>query len=482
MNVALTTPYFDPLAVVAGKSGRPRRGHLPLLGVGYLAGALKARGHQVVFVDAVSKGLDVPSIAGMLRETHPDLVGISCISTQAAEKAYALARALREALGSVPLVMGGAHVTSFGGLVLDQCPELDAVIPGEGELVFAELADALAKGLGPKDVRGLIYRANDGTITETEAAPFTDDLDKIPFPDRSIYDHAHFRPLTNLGMDTTQPATAVITSRGCPWNRCRFCFRGGYYQSKYRRRSPENVVAEVRDVVRNCRVRQIKFLDDNFCVNERWVTRFCDLIDRERLGISWAVLGRVDTVTETMLKRMARSGCRSVQYGIESGNQELLDLIDKGITLEQTRRAVTLAKRAGLSVMGFCILGLPTETPAMTGKTVDFACSLNIDYMFFAPYHPFDGTVLAEMAAEMGTFMDNDSRDPTSPPFVPGTYESREQLQRAVVRAYRRYYFRPAYAARALYCCLRRPSLAANYARAIIDFVKIVQTTGKIKI
>ena len=477
MIVALTTPFYDPLAIVAGRTGRSRYGHLPLLGAGYVAGALRARGHQVSFVDAMATGLDVKSTVERVRASRPDIIGISCISTRAAQNAYALAKGLRDALGNVPIIMGGAHVTSFGGLVLEQCADLDAVVPGEGELVFAELVDAYGKGLGPDAVPGVIFRGSDGAVRESGTAPFIKNLDEVPLPDRSIYDQSLYRPLMNLSLDSTKPATSMITSRGCPWNRCRFCFRGGYYQSRYRRRSPENAVEEVRDIVQNFGVRQIKFLDDNFCINERWVTRFCDLLDAEGLRIDWAVLGRVDTVTESMLKRMARSGCRSVQFGIESGNQELLDMIDKGITLEQIRQAVRWAKSAGLSIMGFCILGLPSETPEMTRRTVEFACELNIDYMFFVPYHPLEGTVLAEIALETGTIVDS-TDDIHSPPYVPDTYASREALQQAILRAYRRYYIRPAYAALAVSRCAHRPSLVVNYARAVMDYTTIVLKKG----
>lgn len=471
-KVAIVLPPYDPLGAAGG--GKSRYGYLPPLGAGYLAGVLRRSGHEVVFVDAMSRRLSLEAAAAETASHGADVVGISCMSTWRVHVAYQLAALLREKAPDAFLVMGGAHITSFGELALRQCPALDAAVPGEAEFVFAELVDALAAGRPPASVPGLILRTAEGGVLATEPAPLPRDLDAVPFPDRSIYDHRLYFPNSNLGLDTSRPATAMITSRGCTWNRCRFCFRGGFYDPKYRRRSPENVAEEAAQIVAETGVRQIKFLDDNFCINERWVDRFCGLLDERGLNIRWGVLGRVDTSTKSMLKRMAASGCKNIQFGIESGNQRLLDLIGKGTTLDQIREAVSWAKAAGLSVMGTCILGVPTETPEETDATIRFACELNIDYMFFFPYHPFHGTELAEMAAAEGTVFPEECEDFHYPIFKPSAYASREQLRQKAMEAYRRYYFRPAYWAMMARGAARNPYLLKNHAASAMTFLSMM--------
>jgi len=472
-RVVLVTPPFMSLGVHVGRK-RPK-GCLPPLGVGYLAGVLRQQGNPVFYIDAMGSGLSVEETVEKVVGYSPDIVGISCMSSRGASTAYGLVSRLRDRLPRVFLVMGGAHVTSFGELALRECPALNAIIPSEGEYIFAELVHALEENRPLHQVPGVILRDERGVIQRNPEAPLPGELDRIPFPDRAIYDKTLYYPLMNLGMNSLEPATSIITSRGCPWNRCRFCFRGGYHDPKYRRRSPENVVDEIESIVRDTGVRQFKFLDDNFCINTKWITRFCDLLDERGLSIRWSVLGRVDTVREVMLDRMAKSGCASVQFGVESGNQRLLDLMDKGITLEQICQAVAWAKKAGLMTMATCILGLPTETPAEADQTIRFACGLNVDFMFFFPYAPLHGTVLAEMARKEGIVYDDVVEDVHFPVFVPYTYESRKQLQQKVRQAYLRYYLRPAYWARQAKLLAQRPYLITNNLYALTYFLSMLR-------
>jgi len=203
-------------------------------------------------------------------------------------------------------------------------------------------------------------------------------------------------------------------------------------------------VEEIRWLVRDLGYREIIFFDDNFCIHEKWIERFCDLIDREKLRFAWTVEGHVRTVTRSMLKRMATSGCYNIFYGIESGNQELLDLIDKGYTLDRVREAVAWAKEAGMEIRGSFILGLPMETPEMSRKTIRFACELDIDFAQFIPFHVWPGVELESFALAHGKKVPwNDVF--VAPSYVPDTYPDAETLAAMVREAYISFYFRPAY-------------------------------------
>lgn len=459
MRIVFVLPPYDYSKSVGNTRRRVQIGLLPPLGVGYLASSLEAAGHEAVLVDAVAEQLDVVEAAEAVASHRPDIVGISSFTTLAPNSAYAVARAIKSRLPDTPMVMGGPHTTSFPQTILDDCPEVDLLIPGDAETVLCEVVDRMARGVSCQGVRGIVYRDQAGATVATPPAPVVRDLDLLPHPDRRIYKQGLYEPLPSLS--PRRPATSVITSRGCPWGRCKFCYQGGEYAAPYRRRSPENVIDELRALVRHWGIRNVVFWDDNFCVLPKWIDRFCDLLDREHLDLVWSVLARVDTVRPEMLRRMARSGCYSIQYGIESGCQRILDMINKGHTLQQCRDAVRWAKQAGMDTRGFFVLGFPSETPEDSEETIRFACELNIDYVVFFSYHVAPGTALTELALAHGRVGAFEGQH--LPSYVPNTYSSAEQLGDMVKSAYRRYYLRPAYIARALWRGVRRPSVLKNH-------------------
>ena len=459
MKVVLVIPPFDFAKSVRNVRRRTKSGILPPLGVGYLAACLEERGHSAALVDAMAEHLDIPGTVQAVAAHRPDLVGVSASTTLNVANTFETAKGLRAKLGDTPIVMGGPHVTAFPETVLDECPEADVLIPGDGEIVLADLADRFDAGRTYEDLRGIVFRGDGGKAVATPPADIVKDADRFPHPARHIYNQALYSPLPSLG--TRRPATTVITSRGCPWGRCRFCYQGGKYAARYRRRSPGNVADEVGRLVKDHGIRNIVFWDDDFCAMPKWVDTFCDLLDRERHDLVWSVLARAGSVTRDMLRRMASVGCCSVQFGIESGNQELLDLIDKGITLDQCRDAVRWAKEAGLGTIGTFILGFPTESPEMSEKTIRFACELNVDYVMFFPYGVAPGTRLAEVAVREGRVLPYQG-DAFSPGYLPKEYASADDLANVVMAAYRRYYLRPAYFRRALWRGISHPEVLKN--------------------
>lgn len=459
VKIVLVIPPFDFARSVRNVRRSGKSGILPPLGVGYLAASLEEHGHVVSFVDSMAERFDVEQAVAAVEAHGPELVGISALTTLNVGNTYALASALRKRLGNIPLVMGGPHVTAFHKTILEECGDVDILIPGDGELALAELADRLSAGHDWQDIRGLVYRDGAGNTVATHPAEVVKDIDRFPHPARRIYNQALYRPLQSLG--ARRPATTVITSRGCPWAKCRFCYQGGEYATPYRRRSPENVADEVCRLAKEQGMRNIVFWDDDFCVMPRWIEKFCGLLVKENLDLVWSVLARASSVTREMLHTMASAGCCSVQFGFESGNQELLDLIDKGITLDQCRDAVRWTKEAGLGTIGTFILGFPTESPEMSEKTVRFACELNVDYVMFFPYGVAPGTKLAEVAAREGRVLEYQG-DAFSPGYVPKEYSGAEELAQVVIAAYRRYYLRPAYIRRALWRGVTHPEILKN--------------------
>jgi len=440
VRVVLVVTPFNLGHSWGGKSSM-KEGILPSLGVGYLAAALRKRGHDVVLIDSPALGYDVNDAARAVLREQPTIVGISCITARAGA-AYDLARVLRREKPDLILAMGGPHVTAFHTRIPEQCPEIDALFPGEAEWTFADYVDDIDAGRNPAGLPGVDCRTPQGEWIFGPPHEPVKRLDELPIMAWDLYNPNLYRPLPSQGR--YHPVATMLTSRGCPWSRCRFCYHRSCYGHPYRRRSPENCVDEIRWLVRDLGYREIIFFDDNFCIHEKWIERFCDLIDREKLRFAWTVEGHVRTVTRTMLRRMAASGCYNIFYGIESGNQELLDLIDKGYTVDKVREAVAWAKEAGMEIRGSFILGLPTETPEMSRKTIRFACELDIDFAQFIPFHVWPGVELESFALAHGKKVPwNDTF--VQPSYVPNTYPDAETLAAMVREAYISFYFRPSY-------------------------------------
>ena len=468
MKIVFVMPTFE-LVKSYGGGGVLRRGILPPLGVGYLAASVEAAGHQAAFVDAQALNIDEAETVRRVLALSPDVVGISCL-TQLAAAARTTAALLKKARPDLPIIMGGAHVTSFFDSIPADMPEVDILVPGEGEQTLVELLAAMQSGAPLDTVKGIIHRGPDGQPVATPVREPLRDQDLLPHPARHLYEEQYYIPLPN--QCRRRPATTVITSRGCPYGKCRFCFQGGRYAAPYSRRSPENVIDELKQLSARG-IREILFWDDNFCINGKWIARFCDLLDSERLNLTWTVFGRVNTVTEEMLRRMAKSGCYSIHYGLESGSQKMLDAIKKGITLDQVRQAVKWAKRAGLEIRGSFIFAMPGDTPEIAEETIRFACELNIDWMIFYPYHPCAGTSLGETAMIEGVIAPPDA-EMHQPVYVPKGYRDAAQVAETVRSAYRRYYLRPRYILRALWR-LRNPVVLRNYLNGFRFWLKLVK-------
>ncbi len=463
IKVVFVMPPYPFAQTIGSKQRKKLIGLLPPLGVGYLSSFLEKNGpYSCNFVDAIAEQLDEETTVKRIVELNPQIVGISSFTTFIPNSAYSLVKKLRQHLKNVPIIMGGPHTTSFGDSVLLDCPEIDFVIPGDAELTLFELLENLRQDKSPYNIKGIIYKNQNNEIIATPPAQIVNNLDILPFPARHIYNENLYEPLPSLS--PKRPAMPMITARGCPWARCKFCYQGGKYASPFRRRSPENVVNEIKELISNYKVKNIIFWDDNFCIFPEWIEKFCSLIKSEKINIVWSVLSRVNTVTKEMLQQMADAGCYSIQFGIESGNPEILKLIRKGHTLEQCRNAVKWAKEVGMETRAFFVLGFPTETPEMSDETIKFACELNIDYVVFFSYYIAPGTPLAEIALREGQCYEFVGQ--VFPSYLPNTYPDFKTLANKVQSAYRRYYLRPRYFARTILRTVRRPHHALNQLKA----------------
>ncbi len=437
MKVALITPPYDLFRQGYDSKKSISRGYMPPLGIGYIAAVLEKDGHQVKIIDSAPLKYSNIDIKQELDKFAPEVIGISTNIGDARE-ALELGSFLKEQF-NVPMIMGGPYATNSFEQIFQRSKDIDYIVIGEGERSVPELLKAIDANLPPEDIKG-IYSHKSKVDTNTD--PFSEsihNLDEIPFPARHLYDNTLYIPLPNHSKQL--PATSMITSRGCPYARCSFCYQAGTFAQRYRRHTPDRVVEEIKDLVENYGIKEILFWDDLFTINSQWISKFCELLKNQRIEITWSCYGWAATVTPEMLLKMKEAGCYLVKYGFESCDQDLLDSLNKDITIDQIRNAVMWSKQAGIEVDGSFILALPGQTPEKDRKIIDFAISLDLDVVGFCSFHPLPGTRLYNLALEKGEI--DEYQGLHEPNFVPEGYQSKEQIRKMVKDAYRKFYLRP---------------------------------------
>jgi len=468
MRIALVTPPYNLLEEGYGTKMYSRHCAYPPLGIGYVASGLEGAGHDIRIIDGQSALMGNAAIGEAVRGFGAEAVGISAV-TACADSACKLATFLKKKL-AIPVFMGGAHPTCFPEAVYERTREIDFLVIGEGERTAVEMAALIGQKAEWKNVDGICFLDDADNFIRTGRRGPVGDLDEIAPPARHLYDSRLYRPIPNLYRQL--PATNMITSRGCPYARCAFCYESGRMKQPYRRHSPERVIAEIKELVRTRGIREIAFWDDNFIARNDWAKRFCELLIAEKLGITWSAYSRVDMVDKETLSLLARAGCWSIFYGLESGSQELLDVIDKGITLEQGRSAVRWTHEAGIQTRGSFMLALPGENPGLAKKTVDFAIELDLDSAQFLTTYPEYGTKLYDKAASKGQFMEYRGRHGVT--YVPEGYRDADEVEKAMRRAYTRFYLRPSFCLK----YLRRIKTREDFFKFFEGFKMILGITG----
>jgi anaerobic magnesium-protoporphyrin IX monomethyl ester cyclase len=382
-RVLLIYPYFNP---------RRDRSvfRFPPLGIGYVGASLREAGHDVRLLDCTFLRREEARQAALAERA--DVVGIYCMATMLGHAVW-FARSLRDRCNL--LVAGGPLPTCDPALFM---AHFDVVVRGEGEETMVELLHAFERGTDLGAVQGIVYRH--GQVTSpmgeqgfvlTADRPPARDLDRIPFPARDLLPNASY--IRHGKATYGYSITTVMSTRGCPF-RCEFCsnvIHGG----TYRERSPENVIAEIEEALA-MGYERISFADDVFTLNRRRVSDICNEILRRGLRFQWECLGRVDAMNDQMALEMKRAGCTRIYFGIESGSDQILKLMDKRITTQQAREAVGAAHRAGLEVGAFFILFYPGDTDDTVMETLRFARSLPLDYLGLTLPYLLPGTALLE--------------------------------------------------------------------------------------
>ena len=353
------------------------------LGLCYVAAAFEKAGAEVIILDFIVRKYSPQKLFEALSLFQPDVIGATSV-TMNFHKAVSIIQTAKEKFPSSITLMGGPHVSFDYKNALTQYHELDLIVVGEGEQTIAELVPALLDRGKWHMIKGIAYRDN-GVVAFTGEREFIRDLDALPFPSRYLLPMSRYLA---LGFPIS-----IITSRGCP-SRCIFCQGHRMVGHKIRNRDPQLVVDEIEYLL-SFGFERVNFSDDFFTSNPKRVKTICSEIKKRGLSFGWGVFARADSVNRELLSIMRDAGCDTVFFGLESGNQEMLDRIKKHIKLDRIRQAVDDSKAVGMTVFGSFIIGLPGETQKTMMDSHFFSKELDIIY----GYHflaPFPGTEVME--------------------------------------------------------------------------------------
>lgn len=369
-----------------------------------------------------------------LKEFKPDYLVVN-IATPTLEHDLDAVKKAKEICPNVVTIAKGAAFLTLAERIMKEHDTLDFGILGEAENTLKEILEGKPKA----EILGLYYKEND-EVKFTGNRPFIEDLDSLPFPARHLVDNNIYRRPDNNKVQAT-----IKVSRGCPFH-CFFCLATPVSGAKVRRRSQENIVAEIKECVEKYNIKNFLFWSDIFNIDKDWTMKLCQAIIDSGLKITWSANTRADTADLEMAEMMYKSGCRLVSIGVESGSQYMLEKMGKKITLNDVRRTVKVFKKAKIRIYNYFVIGLPWETEETVEETIKFAIELNSDFISFYTATPLPGSRFYDYAVEHNLFDKETSfENAYYYPAVNTHHLSRERVFELHKSAIKRFYLRPLY-------------------------------------
>lgn len=403
---------------------------LPPTDLMYLAAVAEKAGLEAKINDYSQNG----DYEADLKEFNPDYLVVN-IATPTLEHDLDAVKKAKEICPNVITIAKGAAFLTLADRIIKEHNELDFGILGEAENTLKEILEEKPKA----EILGLYYKEND-EVKFTGNRPFIEDLDSLPFPARHLVDNNIYRRPDNNKVQAT-----IKVSRGCPFH-CFFCLATPVSGAKVRRRSPENIVAEIKECVEKYNIKNFLFWSDIFNIDKEWTMKLCQAIIDSGLKITWSANTRADTADLEMAEMMYKSGCRLVSIGVESGSQYMLEKMGKKITLNDVRRTVKVFKKAKIRIYNYFVIGLPWETEETVEETIKFAIELNSDFISFYTATPLPGSRFYDYALEHNLFDKETSfENAYYYPAVNTHNLSRERVFELHKSAIKRFYLRPLY-------------------------------------
>ncbi len=415
---------------------------MPPIGLCSLAATTRAEGFETKILDAAALCLTEKDTVEEILKLNPRYLGLTA-ATVSIHNAGEVARLVKSRNKDIKILIGGPHITSVSEKTMEIFSGFDIGVVGEGETTIIELLKALERSDNNYDltqIDGLIFR-QDGKLQVNAARKYIEDLDSLPKPTWDLLPELkkHYRPSILRGYYL--PATGIVTSRGCT-GKCTFCDRS-MFGGKLRANSAEYVVSIMEELHLRYGIKEIFIFDDNMMLFRKRLEKICNFLIQKKLKLKWSCFARIDFAYPEGLKMMKEAGCRLIAYGIESGTQEMLDFLQKNITLEKVKEVIRWTKQAGLIAEGLFMMGLPRETRETMQATIDFIKSNPLDDIAITIFTPLPGAKLYKEIHQYGTF-EEDWRKMSQhyPVFIPYGL-IREEILEFNNKALRKFYLRP---------------------------------------
>lgn len=420
-------------------------GFIPPIGLLSIASYLETKGHQVQIIDPLVGGYDERRLKRFFKKNNFDLIGLPAFTNTMADTYYTV-NFCKKILPKTKVVVGGVHATILPSQTIEECPKIDFLVIGEGEFTMEELLEHLEFKKPPlKKIKGLSFRTKAGKIILNESRELIKDVNVLPLPAYHLLDMSKYVP--HPTQYKVLPSYPVIAQRGCPFN-CAFCSAHLVHGRLVRHKSVDNLIKEIELLINKYGASGIHFQDSTFTIKRDFVIDFCQEIIRRNLKFKWDINTRVDCVDDELLALMKKAGLWMINFGLESGNQSSLDLLNKKITLSKIRKAIKMTRKHGIVTFSTWILGIPGENERMVRKTIKFAKEIGTELILFFLPVPYPGTDLINICQKDGglrqeaKWEDYSSVDFSNPVYV-NPLLGKKKMQRLLRHAYLSYYLTP---------------------------------------
>ncbi len=459
MRVLLVNPPHEPPFIREGRCQSPqgwRKNSIPQMTIAHTAGVFDQAGHDIRVFDCIASGFDTETMLEELGTWVPELSLINTTTPTIASD-LTFVRRLKEHYPDAATAVFGTHVTALHHEILDANPYLDIVIRREPEFTALQIPTVLHDGRVTGDLPGCTVRSDDG-VKEFPDRPFEDNLDRLERPSwRYLPLDQYVHPVFD------KPYLTVNTARGCR-HRCVFCVAPMYYGRIVRHRTPESIVGEIKRNIDEFGVKHYWFYADDFTAEPEIVKQLCRKLIEARLDITWWSNTRVDKRDEEMFALMKDAGAVMLSIGGESGSQSVLKNMKKGAMTSFTHETVRILRNVGIDSVVYFVIGIPGETRESILETIEFAKTLNPDYVEFYPATPYPGTEFYDVVSENGSLIeDNWENFHYNHHVVETPGLSTDDISGLIKHAYSQFYFRPGY----LPVLLRKMGRPHDFARLL---------------
>lgn len=422
----------------------------------------KREGFETIIVDAIAEGLYADEFLRRLEGWRPDVI---LMETATASHAIDLDWCLqyKERLGDVLVMLCGPHASAIHTALMEEAPQVDAIVLGEFEPSFIDVLCALRDGHSFEGIPGLLYRDEAGGVVAQMERRKLPPMEFFPWPERmSLPMYNYFDSFANA---MPWPNVQMHASRGCPF-KCIFCVwpQVVYDGQQYRTRDNADIVAEMEWLLEEYGFQAVYFDDDTFNIDNERIIDLCDRIAASpKIDVPLCAMGRADTSNKEAFEAMQRAGLVGIKFGVETGDVEMMKRIKKHLDLSKVKTAVEWCKELGIGVHLTFSFGGPGETHETAQKTIDLALELDPDTVQFSLMTPFPGTSMFEDAIEKGTLLTTDwsQFDGARYTVVKGEYLSRAELEETLREAHRRWLLHTAERAVIQGCFTTKPAARA---------------------